>query len=119
MYFYSVLSCLGLYTCAVTNVRGGNVVITKLSKEVVVVVEAIEPLMVRGYPVYNPRVQVKRQKWTLYSCIYGTFTKGKVDGIVTIVYQDKSKYEVSNVERGILSVIIYMSVAHTYTSRLL
>eukprot|EP01041_Mallomonas_annulata_P000411 gene411-745_t len=83
----------GKYSCIVSNIRGGSVLIKRVSRVATVVFETIEPYVVRGYPLYIPRHQRKRQKWTLYSCVQGTFTTGRLEGIVTICYQEKAIYE--------------------------
>lgn len=83
----------GIYTCKVTNIRGGTMKLTKKSLSVVVVVEKPRPFWVDVVPFYQPRPQTIRKKWNFYSSIYGTFTKGRIDGLVLIKYTDGSIYE--------------------------
>lgn len=83
----------GLYTCVIKNVRGGNIIITKITRPAVVFVEHSERFRVKVRPQYFPRAQVIRKKWTIYSSILGTFTKGKLNGLVLIRYNDGSFYE--------------------------
>ncbi len=83
----------GIYTCYVQNYRGGDLVSLTKSVRTVVVVEHSIPYLVRVRPEYIPRAPSIRKKWTTYNSIYGTFKKGRVEGIVTICYNDGSAYE--------------------------
>ena len=83
----------GVYTCKVWNIRAGPVKIVRITEPAVVVVEQSMPYKLRVVPSYLPRPQVIRKNWTVYSCILGTFTKGELEGLVTIFYYDKAKYE--------------------------
>lgn len=59
----------------------------------VVVVEHSIPYLVDVCPVYVPRVQTMRKKWTVYSSLQGTMKRGCLEGIVVIRYHDGSFYE--------------------------
>jgi hypothetical protein len=77
----------------VTNVRGGSVVIKRISQIAVVAVESAGRFLLRTYPFYKPRKQTKRTRWTIYSSLSGTFYKGKVRGVVSIRFLDDHFYE--------------------------
>lgn len=86
----------GIYTCHVSNIRGGGVKIKRKSVNAVVLVfftarctriffirfhfakvEHSVPYVVAAYPYYEPREQVFRKKWPIYSSLYGTFRSGR------------------------------------------
>ena len=83
----------GVYTCRVSNLRGGALTMSVMSNPAVVFVEHSEPFILRVIPLYVPRAQTVRKKWTTYSSMKGQFNSGVIEGIVTIRYQDKSFYE--------------------------
>lgn len=58
--------------------------------------------MVSVRPHYDPRPQIFRKKWTIYSSLLGTFRHGRVEGIVTIRFNDGSFYEGPYVEEAAL-----------------
>jgi len=92
----------GIYTCHVANIRGGGVRIKRKSQTAVVVVEHSIPYLVSVRPHYEPRPQIFRKKWTIYSSLLGTFRHGRVEGIVTIRFNDGSFYEGPYVEEAAL-----------------
>ena len=83
----------GVYICAVTNKRGGAVPIKRLTVPAVVVIEHPDRYPLKTIPVYTPRQQQRRRKWTVYASIKGTFTNGRCQGIVTIRFVGGSYYE--------------------------
>jgi len=83
----------GIYYCMVQNYRGGTMKIIRQSIRAVVVVEKSIPYLVDVAPIYIPRVRTIRKKWNIYSSIQGTFSKGLLEGIVVIRYNDGSFYE--------------------------
>jgi hypothetical protein len=83
----------GIYTCIVTNIRGGSIKMKKTTIGAVVLVERPKPYVVEVVPYYVPRQQTPRKKWTIYTSLIGTFTKGRLDGLVLIRYNDGSYYE--------------------------
>eukprot|EP01035_Chromulina_nebulosa_P020505 gene20505-26599_t len=88
----------GIYTCHVSNIRGGGVRIKRKSEPAIVLVEQSVPYIVAAIPFYEPRRQIFRKKWPIYSSLYGTFRRGRVEGIVTIRFKDGSFYEGPYVE---------------------
>lgn len=83
----------GIYTCRISNIRGGSILIERLTRRVVVAIERSSPFPLRVYPYYFPRQQGARKKWPSYASLLGTFTRGTVEGIVVIQYGDGSYYE--------------------------
>ncbi|RYH31300.1 hypothetical protein EON65_02955 [archaeon] len=83
----------GVYVCEVSNVRGGSLKIKRKSVGAVVLVEKPKPYIVDVVPLYVPRKQTSRKKWTIYSSILGTFRYGALEGLVRIRYNDNSFYE--------------------------
>ena len=80
----------GIYSCRARNIRGGSLVMEKWSVPTAVFVEQPEPYLLKVFPAYVPRKLVIRKKWSSYSSINGWFNKGRIGGIVTIMYLDKS-----------------------------
>jgi hypothetical protein len=83
----------GIYYCIVQNYRGGTMKIIRESIHAVIFVEKSIPYLVEVAPIYIPRVRTIRKKWNIYSSIQGTFTKGILEGLVVIRYNDGSFYE--------------------------
>jgi hypothetical protein len=83
----------GIYKCRVRSIRGGSLVIERWTRPTCVIVEHAEPLPLKVYPLYVSRKVKIRKKWSYYNSIYGFFNKGRVEGIVTIYYLDRSVYE--------------------------
>lgn len=88
-----MLLAAGVYTCHVSNMRGGSMKIRRKSVGAVVVVEHSVPYAVPVAPVYVPRAQVLRKKWNVYASIQGHFRKGRLEGLVLIRYYDNAIYE--------------------------
>lgn len=63
--------CAGLYCCVVQNWRGGNIPVTRVSRNSIVCVEHSERYEVVMHPVYLRRKQVIRKEWNIYSSILG------------------------------------------------
>lgn len=53
----------GQYYCAVRNLRGGDIMITRCSQVVVVIVESPQPTVLKMQPVYLPRRRKMRRHW--------------------------------------------------------
>ena len=84
----------GVYSCDITNIRGGSVPILRHSIRAVVVVEHSVLFVVKVKPNYVPRLQDgPRKKWNIYSSVLGTFKKGRLEGLVRLRYADGSFYE--------------------------
>lgn len=83
----------GIYTCVVQNIRGGSIKMKKTTIGAVVLVEKPTPFVCEVVPYYQAREQGMRKKWTIYTSLIGTFTKGRLEGLVLIRYNDGSYYE--------------------------
>ncbi|CAM9115659.1 unnamed protein product, partial [Ectocarpus fasciculatus] len=83
----------GVYTCLVTSVRGGSVVIRRVSEVAVVAVESTKRYLLRTYPFYRARPQKKRSRWTIYESMHGTFYNGRPRGMTAIRFVDDHIYE--------------------------
>eukprot|EP01038_Epipyxis_sp_PR26KG_P006206 gene6206-8548_t len=83
----------GIYVCRVHNVRGGSLKLTKKSIPAVVLVEHSMPYVVQVIPLYFPRQQTSRKRWSIYSSILGSFSEGNLVGLVQIRFVDGSFYE--------------------------
>lgn len=73
--------------------RGGSLKIKRRSVGTVVLVEKPKPYVVEVIPLYTPRAQTVRKKWTIYSSILGTFRNARLEGLCRIRYNDGAFYE--------------------------
>jgi hypothetical protein len=83
----------GVYHCEVSNVRGGSIRIKRISNSATVFICRPQRYLLRVQPNYKSRIQMFRKAWTIYSSLQGFFRNGKIEGIVTIRFLDKSTYE--------------------------
>ena len=91
--FANIYDGEGLYVCHIQNVRGGNILMKKVTRPTVIFVEQPERYKVKVKPYYNRRAPTIRKKWNIYSSIFGNFINGKLSGLTVIRYNDTSFYE--------------------------
>ena len=74
----------GVYTCHVSNLRGGSIKVKRISQPAVVFVEHSEAYILRVIPYYIPRIKNVRKKWTSYSSVKAHFNRGVIEGMCVV-----------------------------------
>ena len=82
----------GLYTCVVSNLRGGSVVNRAECRPTVVIIGDPPPLLTKVVEDYHPRVQCRRKFWARYASLHGWYDHGRVGGDVILRYHNSDMY---------------------------